>query len=324
MFAKIRYNYILAVLFGILSLAAYADAGTGNISETNYSALLCENDACSVTSSVNFGYFSTQSAYNVTVKSTELTGYIWGENFGWVVLNCVNTTSGCSSSNAEFKVANDYYGNLSGYAWGESTGWINFGPFSNNSAATVTIDGQGRFNGYAWAQNYGWIKFDCTSSGACVQTSWRSSSPVSSSSGSSGGTRFLSKIGLKKDTQDKIPVPEITPTLPEDLPEQPNAGILDDTKGIFQDFLNRPQSGDLRNTQESSSGPEDIVPESSLGQDMDPIVEDQYQQEVEGESDNTHPGFWSRVKSQLKRVLKNIFSREKLVESDIEILEIAE
>lgn len=169
--------FILLSYFSIthLSLASILD---GTIDAVNHRAQVCENDACTSTSTseINFGYFtSPQDSYNVHVTDTELTGFIWGESFGWVVLNCTNTTSGCSSTNGNFKVANNTSGALSGYAWGENAGWINFGPFVNNNASTVVINSTGEFNGYAWSQNYGWIKFDCSDTQYCVSTDWRPS-----------------------------------------------------------------------------------------------------------------------------------------------------
>lgn len=154
----------------------------GNIDATNYKAKI-END----NSVINFGYFTTNSDKNVTVTDTELTGYIWGENIGWVSLNCSNNSS-CGSSN--FKVSNTTGGVLSGYAWGENSGWVNFGPFNNSSAQTVTIDSNGNFDGYAWSQNFGWIQFDCGVVDACVNTSWRGVITPPDDDGGGGGGNY--------------------------------------------------------------------------------------------------------------------------------------
>lgn len=146
--------------------------------EGNWKALF-ENVSLAPNPTLNFGKFTTQSAYNITVEDTELRGFAWGEGVGWIVVNCADTTSGCSGTNSNFKVANDGAGNLSGYAWGQNTGWINFGPFTNPSIPTVKIT-NGLFGGpsgsstpgYAWVQNYGWLKFDCSSPNSCVETDW--------------------------------------------------------------------------------------------------------------------------------------------------------
>lgn len=171
----IEYCFLALLIF--FAIPASASIIDGTISSTYYKVQVCETTNCAVstTSGVNFGHFTTQSQYNIEVLDTELKGFMWGSSFGWVVMNCVNTTSGCSSTNGNFKVANNYDGRLSGYAWGQSAGWINFGPFLNSTTAQVVINSSGQFNGYAWAQNFGWIKFDCSTSDTnfCVQTDWR-------------------------------------------------------------------------------------------------------------------------------------------------------
>jgi len=176
---------------------------TGTIDAIFHSAQVCENTSCTVTttSGVNFGYFTTASSSNVTITDTELTGYIWGKSFGWVVLNCVNTISGCSVTNGNFKVSNTS-GQLSGYAWGENSGWINFGPFSNSATSAVSINSSGEFNGYAWMENYGWVKFDCTDSNYCVKTDWRPSTPVITPTISTTTSGGYSQCSDKKDNDN--------------------------------------------------------------------------------------------------------------------------
>ncbi len=163
----------------------------GNIDSVNYKAKL-ESDS----SIINFGYFTTNSDKNVTVTSSELTGYIWGENIGWISLNCSNNSS-CGDS--DFKVSNTTSGVLSGFAWGENAGWVNFGPFDNSSAQTVTIDSNGNFDGYAWSQNFGWIQFDCGVVDACVNTSWRHT-VVTGGGGGDGNNNILPIITVLNPT----------------------------------------------------------------------------------------------------------------------------
>lgn len=170
------YKFFCIFILVIFSNQSYASIVDGTIDSTHHNAVVCENDSCTSTSTsgINFGYFTNQSSKNVHVYDTNLRGYIWGSSFGWVVLNCADTTSGCSSTNGNFKVSNNYNGTLSGYAWGDSAGWINFGPFSNSSTSPITINSNGQFAGYAWSQNFGWIKFDCGSGASyCVETDWR-------------------------------------------------------------------------------------------------------------------------------------------------------
>lgn len=181
--------FLFTILLGRVSFSVYASTSVGSINPTHHVANVCEDILCSVTltSPINFGYFTSTPGSNVIITNTELRGFIWGKAFGWVVLNCSNTTSGCTTLNASFKVKNDINGHLSGYAWGENSGWIHFGPFSQSSTTPVTINNSGEFNGYAWSQNYGWIKFDCTNMNYCVRTDWRPNNNNVNTYSSSGG-----------------------------------------------------------------------------------------------------------------------------------------
>lgn len=183
---------VIALLIGTAAMAATIGtidpAGAGK-----YKAAFLDTSVVS-DPAINFGKFTTQSQYNIKVSDTELRGYAWGSSVGYIVMNCADTTSGCSSTNGNFKVANNG-GLLSGYAWGENTGWINFGPFTNPGVSTVKIGSDGNFGGtsgtagYAWSQNYGWIVFDCSNANTCVNTDWGSSvtPPTSGGGGISGG-----------------------------------------------------------------------------------------------------------------------------------------
>lgn len=109
----------------------------------------------------------------VQVDDTELSGWMWAENIGWVSLSCANTGT-CST--VFYGVANDRCGNLTGYSWAENVGWIHFSP----TTAGVAIDPQtGEFSGMAWGENTGWITFADDSPVAYgVNTSWRRYAPT--------------------------------------------------------------------------------------------------------------------------------------------------
>jgi hypothetical protein len=172
--------FISILIFGFFLSINSLHASTGTIDSTyKYARVLKDGSA------VNFGCVDPNSSVpycNVQVTDTELTGYAWGENIGWLSLNCANGSSPlCSASNGNFKVANDGQGNLSGYAWGSTAGWISFwcgnsavNNCSSNGNFRVTINSNGEFNGYAWSQNFGYIKFECPGT-ACVKTDWRPS-----------------------------------------------------------------------------------------------------------------------------------------------------
>ena len=115
----------------------------------------------------------------VQVDDFELTGWMWGENVGWVSLSCKNTSS-CGT--VDYGVSNDGNGVLSGFAWSENLGWINFAP--STSGVTINVS-TGDFSGRAWAENVGWVTF--ASSGANpykVKTAWTCDPPPAAPSGS--------------------------------------------------------------------------------------------------------------------------------------------
>jgi len=104
----------------------------------------------------------------VQVADFELTGWMWGENIGWISLSCENSST-CVTS--DYRVRNDGDGTLSGFAWGESVGWIRF----DTASSAVNINSAtGEFSGAAWSENLGWISF--ASSGQYpyrMKTGWR-------------------------------------------------------------------------------------------------------------------------------------------------------
>lgn len=136
------------------------------------------NDDSQYAYAENIGWMNAEPSGDggpgVQVDDFDLTGWIWGENVGWVSLSCLNTGS-CGV--ASYGVTNDACGNLSGYAWAENVGWINFAP----ATAGVSVDPQtGGFSGMAWGENIGWITFADESPVAYgVTTSWRRYAPTS-------------------------------------------------------------------------------------------------------------------------------------------------
>lgn len=166
-FEKIfKYTFVMMILLGAFQVIASSTDGL--IDTNNHSALLCMDNSCTTTTSINF---RTTNGREVHITDDKMTGDVWSEEMGWINLD--PTTSG---------VKNDGDGNLSGYAWGENAGWINFNPTNGG----VSINSTGEFLGYAWAQNFGWIKFDCATSGACVKTDWEKS--TSGGGNTSGGS----------------------------------------------------------------------------------------------------------------------------------------
>jgi hypothetical protein len=117
----------------------------------------------------------TPLAQGVTVGGLAVTGFMWGENIGWINLSCQN--NGACAGTGNYGVTNDNLGNLAGYAWGENVGWISFS-CTNNPASCVTtgdygvhIDpASGDWSGAAWGENIGWINFSHNQIANGVQT----------------------------------------------------------------------------------------------------------------------------------------------------------
>jgi hypothetical protein len=101
------------------------------------------------------------------VDNFELTGWIWGENFGWISLSCGNTSS-CGS--VSYGVTHDSFGVLSGFGWAENVGWVNFRP----AGGGVTIEtSTGSLGGHAWGENIGWISFNCGNTATCTSVDYK-------------------------------------------------------------------------------------------------------------------------------------------------------
>jgi hypothetical protein len=134
---------------------------------------------------------SGDSGPGVLVEDFELTGWMWGENIGWISMSCKNTlTCGVAS----YGVTNDGSGVLSGLAWAENVGWINFAPLTAGVIIDMTT---GDFGGRAWGENIGWITFASTGPFPfTVKTSWDCVSPP----GVPGGSPDLSLATSGSDT----------------------------------------------------------------------------------------------------------------------------
>jgi len=195
---KIVIASLTALIFIFVAAKIFA-ATIGTIDPNNtgdhFAAFVHAPTAQSGSAEINFGKFTTDTADDITISDGSLSGYAWSPVEGWIVTNCANTSSGCTSSNQNFKVAVSDSGVLSGYAWGQQTGWINFGPFTNSNTPQVQINNNGTFGGtsgtagYAWSETDGWIVFDCSNPASCTSTNYTVGTQATSSTGtSSGGT----------------------------------------------------------------------------------------------------------------------------------------
>jgi hypothetical protein len=155
--------------FALLTLAGAASPALAQLSNVHFDNKHCWGE--------NIGFLdwhdagSPQGAQGVRLLpaadpgSSILSGFIWGENVGWISVGDGAPDSGPLYSltvgpDTGVNVAPD--GSLSGYAWGENIGWINFG-----GGAMATPPQPARFDtptrrlyGYAWGENVGWINLN--------------------------------------------------------------------------------------------------------------------------------------------------------------------
>lgn len=141
-----------------------------------------DNDGSQYAYAENAGWMNAEPSGDggpgLEVGDFTLTGWMWGENTGWISLSCQNTVS-CGAVN--YGVTNNGDGILSGSAWSEKEGWVSFSCANSASCGAasygVTIGPfTGIFSGRAWAENIGWITFASPGPNPFgVKTSWRCS-----------------------------------------------------------------------------------------------------------------------------------------------------
>ena len=140
---KDKPKYLVAVLMFSALLVLNAFCVAENIDPKN------DDSQYSYGENVDWLNWEPNTGHGVQVDDTQLSGYIWAENIGWV-----NLRYQIGGAGPDTGVVNDGNGNLSGYAWGENVGWINFAP---QYGGGVRIDKQGVIKGWAWGENIGWI-----------------------------------------------------------------------------------------------------------------------------------------------------------------------
>ena len=94
--------------------------------------------------------------------TSELTGWGWSPNIGWISLNCSNTNT-CSTSNYKVQIATSTAtdGVFSGYAWSSNIGWIKFEGDKSHEGPTIELD-KGSITGWIRACA-GTVNKDCAS-----------------------------------------------------------------------------------------------------------------------------------------------------------------
>jgi hypothetical protein len=108
------------------------------------------------------GFFTLPHVAHSQASVTPITGYAWSDNIGWISLNCITDTNGCSTAAGNWGLST-LGGTITGYAWSDSIGWIsaNASDLSGCPSApcTATISNTGAFSGWLkalTADNKGW------------------------------------------------------------------------------------------------------------------------------------------------------------------------
>lgn len=122
------------------------------------------------TNSTNQGG-ATAYGLNIPSDNTDVTGYAWSENVGWISFQPSDLV-GCPSSSCSARRVNDTVegwarivsiktASLAGNAGGWS-GWIKLHSNSTDPVQygiTLPASGNGALGGYAWSDELGWISF---------------------------------------------------------------------------------------------------------------------------------------------------------------------
>lgn len=129
-----------------------------------------------------FIWASFPSPFVYADSATQMTGWAWSENIGWISFNSKNcdankdgqsdgTPSGCPAAGTpmtQYGVTRQSNGDLTGYAWSEHIGWIKFdpsGPYPGSPNRSARVPNVGAASGWfraiaSDASWDGWMKFD--------------------------------------------------------------------------------------------------------------------------------------------------------------------
>ncbi|MDQ3089829.1 MAG: hypothetical protein M3Q24_01590 [bacterium] len=206
---------ILYALTFLISNFVSASVSNGTIETANKVTKICKNVSCSEFGVINWKPTlngNTTGATAVAITDSGLSGYLWGDEIGWVNLD--PTGAGV--------VINPSTGALSGTAYASVGGWINFNP--TGSGVTLVDNGDGSsFSGYAYVSgiNGGWMKFDCVIASTCVKTDWRTTSnrvtDPGGGDGGGGGGQIITEPGPgSEDEAQTPPSSSPSPALPSD------------------------------------------------------------------------------------------------------------
>ncbi len=182
---KTKYIKLFLVSLLFTGSTSLASLDVGYIDVTSHYAKVCHDVSCSSYGNINFLPTQTNATAPVVITDTSITGYIWGDELGWI--NLAPTGAGVT--------VDPNTGILYGTAFSQSSGWVNFRPTNGG----VVINANGELSGYAWngGESGGWIKFDCAEAASCVKTNWRILSQRSSPIVNSPGSSYFASVEIK-------------------------------------------------------------------------------------------------------------------------------
>jgi hypothetical protein len=101
-----------------------------------------------------------------TIPATELSGFAWSSNVGWISLNCKND-SNCATS--DYRVTINADRTITGWGWSSNVGWIKFGGLSAFPVGGGTIANNAEVTGtYPNLTWRGWARAcSATADGRC-------------------------------------------------------------------------------------------------------------------------------------------------------------
>ncbi|MDO8522100.1 MAG: hypothetical protein Q7S08_02315 [bacterium] len=163
---RLRFKQIIILLAGLAVLLFFLNSA-GSLKNKNF-AFADTSNLSGYAWSDNIGWVSLSgSNYGLTMDTNgKLSGYAWSDNIGWITAN-ESELSGCPANPCRAKFnGNALTGWLRALSYGGGwDGWISL----SGSGYGVTQDVNGTLSGYAWGSDVvGWLDFSLASGPSCT------------------------------------------------------------------------------------------------------------------------------------------------------------
>lgn len=131
-------------------------------------------------------FMHTAAVHAQTIPATELSGFAWSSNIGWISLNCKND-SNCAAS--DYRVTINADRTITGWGWSSNIGWIKFGDLSAFPAGGGTTARNAEITGtYPNLTWQGWAR-------ACAATADRRCGSMSTGTNTGGWDGWIALRG---------------------------------------------------------------------------------------------------------------------------------